>query len=415
MKIMRHDGVVLPKFVFQNIQCKYAGNVLKLNALAETYVLTFLKLKKYHDKTFVRNFLSTFSKYVGVNGGDADIKLWDFSKFKDKKIARARCVNSEGNATHEAKKYTYNPRIEPPTVFVGRGLHPKRGSVKPPLRKKDITLNAQGVPNSGEWAAVVNVNAPWVAKYKDTLSGEQKYVFLNEHNDDENKFNNARNLRRKLPVLRKRYNADMRSNDVSSRQCATCLAIIDALCIRVGNEKDADTADTVGCCTLNRKHVKLNDGIITFSFIGKDSIPCLKRLKNSTVYENMRGMLKSKKGNDLVFDITPNVLNRYINSIVPGATAKTFRTCHASKLMEENLRKGNTMTCFKESNEKVAKLLCHVKGDSLSCGTSKMNYIDPRIIFSWCERNDVPVWKVYSSALQVRHSWASGLDKNFVY
>ena len=50
------------------------------------------------------------------------------------------------------------------------------------------------MPNSGEWASVVNVNAPWVAKYRDTLSGEQKYVFLNEHNDDENKYNNARNL-----------------------------------------------------------------------------------------------------------------------------------------------------------------------------------------------------------------------------
>ena len=51
------------------------------------------------------------------------------------------------------------------------------------------------------------------------------------------------------------------------------------------------------------------------------------------------GNVGTKKGNDIVFDITPNVLNRYINSIVPGATAKTFGTCHASKLMEENLRK----------------------------------------------------------------------------
>lgn len=414
MKIMKQNGVVLPRFFFQNIQCKFDGKIIKLNALAETYVLTFLKLKKYHDKTFVRNFLNTFSVYVNVEGQN-DIKQWDFSKFKKSKIKRTYTV-SNGVATYNGKRYTYNPYIEPPTVFVGRGLHPKRGSVKLPLEKSDITMNTQFAVGPNDWGSVVHVDAPWVAKYKDTLSGEQKYVFLNEYNDDENKFDNARNLRRRLPALRKRYNRDLSSDDGGVRQCATCLAIIDALCIRVGNEKDAGTAETVGCCTLKCKNIKLSEKCIEFSFVGKDSIQCFKKMRNAAVYENLVQFLKSKRTNDPVFQVSPERVNRYIDTIVPGATAKTFRTCHASRLMEEHLRKrAPDEKCFKESNKQVAKLLCHVRGDGISCETSKMNYIDPRIVFSWCKKSGVPVRKVYSAALEQRHSWASPIDENFIY
>jgi len=134
------------------------------------------------------------------------------------------------------------------------------------------------------------------------------------------------------------------------------------------------------------------------------------------VLENVRDFVRTKRANDAVFDVSPTKLNRYIESIVPGATAKTFRTCHASRLMEEHLRKETSdVNGFREANKRVAKLLCHVRGDSVSCGTSKMNYIDPRIIFSWCKKNAVPVGRVYSAALEARHSWASDVDENFVY
>lgn len=414
---MKHGGVLFSNFVCQNIPCRYGDRAVKLNATAEAYVITFLKLKKYHDKTFVKNFASTLAKYVGLDADTADIKRWDFSNFKNAKIRTKKGILDAGTATHNGKRYTYNPNIEPPTVFVGRGLHPRRGCVKPPVRKKDVTLNTSHAREPREWKMIVHVDAPWVAKYNDTLTGEQKYVFLNEHNDDKHKFDNARNLRHRLRALRNKYNRDMRSSNETTRQCATCLAIIDSLCIRVGNEKDADTADTVGCCTLKPKNVTIfSDDVVEFSFLGKDSIPCHKKLKNRLVFENVRDFVRTKRANDAVFDVSPTKLNSYIESIVPGATAKTFRTCHASRLMEEHLRKGGSdVNCFREANMRVAKLLCHVRGDSVSCGTSKMNYIDPRIIFSWCKKNAVPVGRVYSAALEARHSWASDVDENFVY
>jgi DNA topoisomerase-1 len=51
------------------------------------------------------------------------------------------------------------------------------------------------------------------------------------------------------------------------------------LALRVGNEKDEDEADTVGCCSLRIEHIKLFDkvdgvgeNVVEFDFLGKDSI-----------------------------------------------------------------------------------------------------------------------------------------------
>ena len=56
-------------------------------------------------------------------------------------------------------------------------------------------------------------------------------------------------------------------------------SLIFQLALRVGNEKDEDEADTVGCCSLRIEHIKLYDrfedvgeNVVEFDFLGKDSI-----------------------------------------------------------------------------------------------------------------------------------------------
>ena len=62
------------------------------------------------------------------------------------------------------------------------------------------------------------------------------------------------------------------------------------LALRVGNEKDEDEADTVGCCSLRVEHIKLFDkfdgigeNIVEFDFLGKDSIR-YKKNKRKTIF-----------------------------------------------------------------------------------------------------------------------------------
>tara|TARA_B100001964_G_scaffold142697_1_gene157247 strand:- start:316 stop:480 length:165 start_codon:yes stop_codon:yes gene_type:complete len=50
---------------------------------------------------------------------------------------------------------------------------------------------------------------------------------------------------------------------------------------------------------------------------------------------------------------------------------------------------------------------------NVSLSTSKNNYIDPRIIFAFIKKFDIPVEKIFTASLLKRFDWASKVDKNF--
>ena len=70
---------------------------------------------------------------------------------------------------------------------------------------------------------------------------------------------------------------------------------------------------------------------------------------------------------------------------------------------------------------KLKTKLAHVRssrkikndGKTISTGTSKANYIDPRIVFSWSKRNDVPIKKLFSQTLIKKYYWAEDVDEDF--
>ena len=54
-----------------------------------------------------------------------------------------------------------------------------------------------------------------------------------------------------------------------------------------------------------------------------------------------------------------------------------------------------------------------LKMKNVSLGTSKMNYIDPRIIFSFIKKFNIPPEKLFTSSLLSRFEWASTVDKDY--
>jgi DNA topoisomerase-1 len=50
----------------------------------------------------------------------------------------------------------------------------------------------------------------------------------------------------------------------------------------------------------------------------------------------------------------------------------------------------------------------------IALGTSKMNYIDPRITIVWCKNNDVPLEKVFSKTLIDKFRWAQNTPLDWV-
>ena len=43
---------------------------------------------------------------------------------------------------------------------------------------------------------------------------------------------------------------------------------------------------------------------------------------------------------------------------------------------------------------------------AVALGTSKINYMDPRITISWCKRKEVPIEKIFPTTLRKKFAWA---------
>merc|ERR1711916_54928 len=52
---------------------------------------------------------------------------------------------------------------------------------------------------------------------------------------------------------------------------------------------------------------------------------------------------------------------------------------------------------------------------TVSLGTSKINYIDPRITVAWCKHVNLPVEKVFNKSLLKKFPWAFTVDASWKF
>ncbi|MGE5705143.1 MAG: DNA topoisomerase I, partial [Nitrososphaerales archaeon] len=252
--------------------------------------------------------------------------------------------------------------VEPPGLFMGRGLHPLRGRWKPRIRPQDVILNLDEnspVPE-GAWKKVVHDHtSTWLATWTETLTSKRKYVWLHDsallrQDKDREKYNKAINLEKHVEKIEKDIiNKMINEKDLNQKKIATVCYLILKLAMRVGDEKDTDETDTVGASTLRVEHIKFpetDDGrkFIQFNFLGKDSVPWQKTIQigsidTNTLYENLRFFMIGKQKDSEIFDnINSAKVNSFLRNIdpknVPGLTAKVFRTYLATKIVKDALK-----------------------------------------------------------------------------
>lgn len=207
------------------------------------------------------------------------------------------------------------------------------------------------------------------------------------------KFDLAHKLGRNINKIRSVIERKLKETQGREIQIYSIIHIIDKTGIRVGHENERGT---YGCCTLEREHVKFHHNKrITLRFLGKHSILFHKTFEISPIVYNY---LKKVKTRQLFPEVDPGTVNRRLDQFMKGLTAKVFRTYHTNYKLKELLAKKPKQTTarnwFKEANKKVAEFCNHT-----SVGTSKANYIDPRIVSNYCKKHDIPVSSVYSKAL----------------
>ena len=248
-----------------------------------------------------------------------------------------------------------NFRVEPPGLFLGRGEHPKTGCVKKRIMPEDVTINigkeakVPVCPIPGHnWKAVVHDNTvTWLAFWKENINDQPKYVWLSASShikgqSDFRKFETARRLGTIIDRIRETCQKELKSSDMAKKQRATALWLIDKLALRVGNEKGADEADTVGCCSLRVEHIKLEKpATVHFDFLGKDSMRFERSVEvEAQVFANLQKFVQGKSPKEDLFDqLTTTALNNHLKQQMPKLTAKVFRTYNASYTLQTQLDK----------------------------------------------------------------------------
>jgi len=207
---------------------------------------------------------------------------------------------------------------------------------------------------------------------------------------DWEKYELARKLKYKISSIRSGYMADMRNKEMAARQRAVALYFIDTLALRAGNEKDSEeVADTVGCCSLRVEHITLHrhlgkkECVVEFDFLGKDSMRYENVVEvNKKVFKNLGIFMENKEGGDQLFDrLDTSILNIYLKKLMPGLTAKVFRTFNASTTLEAELQRltdpeadqHGLINNYKMANKAVAELCNHKKTVSKNHGQAMAN------------------------------------------
>ncbi|KAN0091176.1 hypothetical protein V8E55_004742 [Tylopilus felleus] len=54
-------------------------------------------------------------------------------------------------------------------------------------------------------------------------------------------------------------------------------------------------------------------------------------------------------------------------------------------------------------------------GKEVALGTSKINYLDPRITAAWCKKHDVPIEKIFSKTLLNKFPWAMKAEEDWTF
>ncbi len=441
MESLRHNGIlVLQPPEYQRLTITIRGEDVTLTHIQEEMAQAWVKklgTPYVEDSVFIKNFMRDFSKALNIRPQltldeiifDSVIRVVEAERARkeamtkeekkaareERKIVRDQLKEQYGFAIVDGESMELgNYQTEPSGIFMGRGEHPLRGRWKRGATYSDITLNLSPdapVP-PGDWREIIWASETmWVAKWIDELTGSQKYIWLHDSTPikqerEAAKFDKALRVEKIIDTIRDHIMEGIHSDKLKRRMVAAACYLIDNLSLRVGDEKDPEEADTVGATTLRVEHLSFRSNTIVFDFLGKDSVAWHKELELQEevydvfkeLYDNAISRLESFKGRKgrrtdadpkKVAQIFPTIrsshVNRFLNEIESGLTAKMFRTFHASVTMREELRQSKAKRAdpefikkeaFKRANLEVARVMNHTKQAPKGWSKTSVRYED---------------------------------------
>ena len=92
------------------------------------------------------------------------------------------------------------------------------------------------------------------------------------------------------------------------------------------------------------------------------------------------------------------------------------------KFIQEN----QAIKTVEQCQQKIAKLKQQLEAEEIKAknkednkavalGTSKINYMDPRITIAWCKKREVQIEKIFPKTLRSKFAWAMATPHNYEF
>jgi DNA topoisomerase-1 len=194
-------------------------------------------------------------------------------------------------------------------------------------------------------------------------------------------------------------------------------------------DKKDDLFDLINSSSLNEYLNSFLDGL---------TAKVWRTYNASLLFQKELDKVKEEKVNE----IDPNERLNYLIAMFNQANTSVALLCNHQKAVNTSLetaliaidekikelkdKKKKYEESDKDNKDKIKKIESKIKTlklkketkqkmKNVSLGTSKNNYIDPRIIFSFIKRFEIPPEKLFTKVLIKRFEWASKVDKNYKF
>ncbi|MDQ4037950.1 MAG: DNA topoisomerase IB [Actinomycetota bacterium] len=176
------------------------------------------------------------------------------------------------------------------------------------------------------------------------------------------------------------------------RALATAFRLLDLGFFRIGGEAYAEANGSYGLATIEKQHVRIQNGSVVFEYTAKSGKGRLIALADEPIREAVE-LLRRRRGGgpELLafrvgrrwYDITSTDINGYIKETVgDDVSAKDFRTWHGTVLAAVELAgqvdKSGSRTARKRAVAGAMRAVSEYLGNTPT--VARASYVDPRVI-----------------------------------
>ena len=221
---------------------------------------------------------------------------------------------------------------------------------------------------------------------------QYRYHQLWREQRDAQKFAHMLRFASALPALRTATLQDLKRRHLDrDRVAAGAVRLIDLGLFRIGGEKYAELDHHYGATTLEKRHVHVTRGALTFDYIAKEGKHRAVSITDAAILPTVRTLARSSNGLAALFawehgdawqPLRSHDVSSYIAERAGGHfTAKEFRTWNATVLMALVLANAEPAAAARTRTRVIAASVREVAGwlgDTPA--VTRASYIDPRLI-----------------------------------